>query len=66
MSPPAPWSATSRSSPTGSTRPPSVDDMLVTLFPGESHTFRIEGLRREPTVAEVIGPPVLRCANDVG
>ena len=43
-----------------------VDDMLVTLFPGESHTFRIEGLRRELTVAEVIGPPVLRCANDVG
>jgi beta-mannosidase len=42
----------------------SVDDMLVTLFPGESHTFRIAGLGRVPTVGEVSAAPVLRCAND--
>ncbi|SDS87472.1 glycoside hydrolase family 2 protein [Actinopolymorpha singaporensis] len=41
-----------------------VDDMLVTLLPGESHTFRISGLTRPVDVAEVSGRPVLRCAND--
>ncbi len=42
----------------------SVDDMLVTLMPGESHTFRITGLSRTPSVDEVRAAPVLRCAND--
>ncbi|GAA5025618.1 glycoside hydrolase family 2 protein [Actinopolymorpha pittospori] len=43
----------------------SVDDMLVTLLPGESHTFRISGLGREVSAEEVGRAPVLRCANDV-
>ena len=42
----------------------SADDMLVTLMPGETHTFRVAGLR-EPLTAEQVGAaPVLRCAND--
>jgi beta-mannosidase len=43
----------------------SVDDLLVTLLPGESHTFRIEGLSRPASAEEVGGPPVLRCVNDL-
>ncbi len=41
-----------------------VDDMLVTLLPGESHTFEITGLSRSVDATEVSGRPVLRCAND--
>ncbi len=43
----------------------SVDDMLVTLLPGESQTFRVEGVNRPLTVEEVSGAPVLRCANGI-
>jgi len=41
-----------------------ADDMLVTLFPGESHTFRIAGLGRPIVPADVSSPPVLRSAGD--
>lgn len=43
----------------------TVDDMLVTLLPGESVTFHISGgphLRE----ADLAAPPVLRCVNDLG
>lgn len=42
-----------------------VDDLLVTLLPGESHTFRIDGLSRPVSLEEVSRPPVLRCVNDL-
>lgn len=42
-----------------------VDDQLVTLLPGESHAFRIEGLSRPISPEEVGRPPVLRCVNDL-
>jgi beta-mannosidase len=47
-----------------------VDDLLVTLLPGESHTFSLEGLEglegpsRPVSPETVAGPPVLRCVND--
>ncbi|MEQ7007809.1 glycoside hydrolase family 2 protein [Actinopolymorpha sp. B17G11] len=41
-----------------------VDDMLVTLLPGETHAFLIEGLTRQVTREEVAGAPVLRSAGD--
>lgn len=37
----------------------TVDEMLVTLLPGESATFRVSG------GLPVDGPPILRCANDL-
>jgi beta-mannosidase len=40
----------------------TVDDMLVTLLPGESATFRISGRLPEE---QLVGPPILRCANDL-
>ncbi|HUH08169.1 MAG TPA: hypothetical protein VML96_10225, partial [Egibacteraceae bacterium] len=42
-----------------------VDDMLITLLPGESATFsvRADGLS---SPAGLLSPPVLRCVNDVG
>jgi len=39
-----------------------VDDMLITLLPGESHVFRISGVNE--LSATDISPPVLRSAND--
>jgi beta-mannosidase len=42
----------------------STDDMLVTLLPGETHTFGVDGLTRSLAPHEVAGAPVLRCAGD--
>ncbi|HEV2778319.1 MAG TPA: glycoside hydrolase family 2 protein [Actinophytocola sp.] len=43
----------------------TVDDMLITLLPGESATFRVGGsLGLDPTA--LTAPPVLRCVNDLG
>ena len=40
-----------------------ADDMLVTLLPGESHTFTVRGgARLDPR--RVVEPPVLRTVND--
>ncbi len=40
-----------------------ADDMLVTLLPGESHTFTVRGgAHLDP--AQVVQPPVLRTVND--
>ncbi|MEU8384600.1 glycoside hydrolase family 2 protein [Streptosporangium sp. NPDC048865] len=39
----------------------AVDDMLVTLLPGESVTFRVTG---SPDPAALVTRPVLRCVND--
>ena len=40
----------------------TVDDMLVTLLPGESHTFVVQGVSAlEP---DNLTKPVLRCVND--
>lgn len=45
----------------------SVDDVLVTLLPGESHRFVVTGGRLdEPEAARLTSAPVLRFANDVG
>jgi beta-mannosidase len=43
----------------------TVDEMLITLLPGESTTFRVrtETLLDESALA---APPVLRCVNDLG
>ena len=41
----------------------TVDDMLVTLLPGESHTFAVSGWTGDP--AALMRPPVLRTANDL-
>lgn len=41
----------------------TVDDMLVTLLPGESATFQVHGAGRAE--AALAKPPVLRCANDL-
>jgi len=40
-----------------------VDDMLITLLPGERATFRVTGTVVDPQ--ELLGPPVLRCVNDL-
>jgi beta-mannosidase len=40
-----------------------VDDMLVTLLPGESHTFTVTGWAGDPEA--LMRPPVLRTANDL-
>jgi beta-mannosidase len=40
-----------------------VDDMLVTLLPGESHTFTVTGWAGDPDA--LLRPPVLRTANDL-
>ncbi|MET8336398.1 glycoside hydrolase family 2 protein [Streptosporangium canum] len=42
----------------------SVDDMLITLLPGESVTFHI-ATRRQLDPAALISSPVLRCVNEV-
>ncbi|HEY6738772.1 MAG TPA: glycoside hydrolase family 2 protein [Actinopolymorphaceae bacterium] len=42
-----------------------VDDRLVTLLPGESHTFSVHGPVGELDAERVGGAPVLRCANDL-
>jgi beta-mannosidase len=42
----------------------SVDEQLVTLLPGESHTFVVEGAAPQHRAA-FAGPPVVRCTNDV-
>ena len=39
----------------------SVDDMLLTLLPGESVTFRVTG---SPDPAALVTRPVLRCVNE--
>ncbi|MFB9677137.1 glycoside hydrolase family 2 protein [Streptosporangium vulgare] len=39
----------------------SVDDMLLTLLPGESVTLHVTG---SPDPAALVGRPVLRCVND--
>ena len=39
-----------------------VDDMLITLLPGESHTFRLRGLDAVP---QELGPSVIRTAADL-
>lgn len=42
----------------------TVDDMLITLLPGESVTFRVDTAERlDPEV--LTAPPVLRCVNDL-
>jgi beta-mannosidase len=43
-----------------------VDDLLVTLLPGETHTFRVRGSAGAgPGALEaLVRPPVLRCVND--
>ncbi|GAA3734806.1 glycoside hydrolase family 2 protein [Salinactinospora qingdaonensis] len=40
-----------------------ADDMLVTLLPGESHTFTVRGGGGLDPEA-VVAPPVLRCVNE--
>ncbi|MDA2803426.1 glycoside hydrolase family 2 protein [Nocardiopsis suaedae] len=40
-----------------------ADDGLITLLPGESHTFTVDGVA-EADAAALGGPPVLRCVND--
>jgi len=42
-----------------------VDAMLVTLLPGESHTFAVTGLADPVDPAALTGLPVLRTANDL-
>jgi beta-mannosidase len=42
----------------------SVDEQMVTLLPGEQHTFELRGLTRELESRELV-PPVLRCVNDL-
>ncbi|MDS1270140.1 glycoside hydrolase family 2 protein [Lipingzhangella sp. LS1_29] len=42
----------------------SVDDALVTLLPGEEHTFTVAGGAHLPPT-ELGKPPVLRCVNGV-
>jgi beta-mannosidase len=42
----------------------TVDDMLVTLLPGETHTFAVECPERLDLSA-LTAPTVLRCINDV-
>jgi beta-mannosidase len=42
----------------------TVDDMLITLLPGESATFRIRNASALDWTA-LTTPPVLRCANDL-
>ncbi|GAA0691064.1 glycoside hydrolase family 2 protein [Kitasatospora atroaurantiaca] len=41
----------------------SVDDMLVTLLPGESATFHV-ATGRELDLSALVSPPVLRCVNE--
>jgi beta-mannosidase len=41
----------------------SVDDRLIILLPGESATFHVRGLGSRDDYS---GPPVVRCANDLG
>ncbi|PRX97045.1 glycosyl hydrolase 2 galactose-binding domain-containing protein [Allonocardiopsis opalescens] len=40
-----------------------VDDMLVTLLPGETHRFLVRGTAALDPAA-LVRPPVLRCVND--
>ncbi|HEU5472352.1 MAG TPA: glycoside hydrolase family 2 protein [Actinophytocola sp.] len=42
----------------------TVDDMLRTLLPGESATFRVH-TAGQLDLAALTGPPVLRCVNDL-
>jgi beta-mannosidase len=42
-----------------------VDDMLITLLPGESATFRVRSAAALDQDA-LTAPPVLRCVNDLG
>jgi beta-mannosidase len=42
----------------------AVDEMLVTLLPGESATFRVD-VRELIDGSALAAPPVLRCVNDV-
>jgi len=42
----------------------TVDSLLVTLLPGESHTFTVHGASPEHADA-LCSAPVLRCVNDV-
>lgn len=41
----------------------TVDDMLVTLLPGETHNFIVQGVAHVDATA--LTGPVLRCVNDV-
>ena len=41
-----------------------TDDMLVDLLPGESHRFRVTGLDRHVTRADILAPGVIQCVND--
>jgi beta-mannosidase len=43
----------------------TVDDMLVTLLPGDSATFLVRG-KENLDPAALGSPPVLRCVNDFG
>lgn len=43
----------------------SIDDQLVTLLPGESHTFALSGVNGA-TLADLLRPPILNCANRFG
>ena len=53
------------SGPDGSPLGPeaAVDDMLITLLPGEQHTFHVAGAQPRHGAA-LSTPPVLRCVND--
>ena len=42
-----------------------ADDQLVTLLPGEAHTFVFESTRQFSPAA-ILRPPVLQCANNFG
>ncbi len=42
-----------------------VDDQLITLLPGESHTFELD-LGRAVTTDELNAPGVIQCANRFG
>ena len=43
----------------------TVHDLLVTLLPGESHTFAVDGWADHADPTALLRPPVLRTANDL-
>ena len=43
----------------------SVDEMLVTLLPGQRRVFSIQGVSSDLPGRMLASPPVLRCANDL-